>query len=64
MMVTIIERELYGVKRTSATRRGKPVEILMPHGYKSSEADAHVWMKRYFNTNGDPYYKYMLIGKP
>ena len=46
MMVTIIERELYGVKRTSATWRGKPVEILMPLGYKSSEADAHVWMKR------------------
>ena len=29
-------------------------------GYKSSEADADVWMKRDFNPNGYPYYKYML----
>ena len=29
-------------------------------GYKSSEADADVWMKRDFNPNGEPYYKYMI----
>ena len=29
-------------------------------GYKPSEADADVWMKRDFNTNGDPYYKHMI----
>ena len=29
-------------------------------GYKSSEADADVWMKRDFRPNGDPYYNYMI----
>ena len=29
-------------------------------GYKSSEADADIWMKRDFKPNGDPYYNYML----
>ena len=29
-------------------------------GYKSSESDADVWMKRDFNTNEDLYYEYML----
>ena len=33
----------------------------MSLGYKSSETDANVWMKRYFNPNGYPYYKYMLF---
>ena len=28
--------------------------------YKSSEADAYVWMKQYFKPNVDSYYKYML----
>ena len=32
----------------------------MSLGYKSSEADADVWMKRDFKTNVEPYYKYML----
>ena len=32
----------------------------MLFGYKSSKADADVCMKRYFNKNGYPYYKYML----
>ena len=29
-------------------------------GYKSSEEDSDVCMKRDFKSNGDPYYKYML----
>ena len=29
-------------------------------GYKPSESDAYVWMKRDFNTNGDPYSKYII----
>ena len=29
--------------------------------YKSSDADADVWMKQDFNPNVDPYYKYMLF---
>ena len=32
----------------------------MSLGYKSSEADSDVLMKRDFNPNGYPYYKYML----
>ena len=39
---------------------GKPEETLMFIGYKSSEADAYVWMKGDFKTNIYPYYKYTL----
>ena len=38
----------------------KLAEILMSLGYKSSKADADVWMKRDFKPNVDPYYKYIL----
>ena len=59
-MVIIIARSLYGLKRSGAAWRAKPAETLMSLGYKSSEADADVWMKRDFNPNGDHCYKYML----
>ena len=32
----------------------------MSLGYKSSDADADAWMKRYFKPNRDLYYKYMI----
>ena len=32
----------------------------MSLGYKSSEVDSDVWMKRDFKPNVDPYYKYIL----
>ena len=53
-------REKYGLKRYSATWREKLAETLKSLGYKSSETDADVWMKRDLNPNGDPYYKYIL----
>ena len=59
-MLIIIARALYGLKRSGAAWREKISETLMSLGYKSSEADADVWMNWGFKPNGDPYYKYML----
>ena len=59
-MVIIISRALYVLKSSGSAWREKPEEILMSLGYKSSEADADVWMKQDLKTNGDPYYKYIL----
>ena len=56
----IIARALYGLKRSGDAWSGKLAETLMSLGYKSSEADDDVWIKRDFNPNGYPYYKYML----
>ena len=56
----IIARALYGIKRSGTAWRSKLAETLMSIGYKSSEPDDDVWMKRYVNTNGDLYYNYML----
>ena len=56
----IIERVLCGLKSSGAAWREKIAETLMQIGYKSFEVDSNVWMKRYFNPNGEPYYKYML----
>ena len=56
----LITRLIYGLKSSGAAWRGEIAENLMLLGYKSSEVDADVWMKRDFNTNGDLYYKYML----
>ena len=56
----IITRALYGLKSSGAAWREKPAETLISLGYKSSNADADVWMKWDFKPNGYPYYKYML----
>ena len=56
----IIARALYGLKSYGTVGRAKLAENLMLLGYKSSEADADIWMKQDFNPNGDSYYKYML----
>ena len=55
----IIARALYGLKSSGATWRGEIAETLMSLGYKLSEADADVWIKQDFKTNGDLYFKYM-----
>ena len=57
----IISRGVYGLKRYVAAWRGKLAETLMSLGYKSSKEDADVWMKRYFDPNGDPHYKYIIF---
>ena len=59
-MVMILARGLYVLKRSGDAWRGKLAETLMSLGYKSSEADDDVWIKRDFNPNGYPYYKYRL----
>ena len=53
----IIVRVLYGIKISDVVCREKLVEILKSLGYKSYESESDVWMKRYFNTNCDTYYK-------
>ena len=57
----IISRALYGLKSSSAACRTKLAETLMSLGYKSSEEDADVWMKRDFKPKGHPYYKYIIF---
>ena len=57
----IISRAIYGLKRYVAAWRAKLAETLMSLGYKSSQADADVWMKQYFKPNGDPRYKYNIF---
>ena len=59
-MFIIIERALYGIKSSGVAWRAKLAETFMSIGYKSSEADSDVWMKRDFKPNGYPYYKYMI----
>ena len=59
-MIMITERGLYGLKSSSSSWRAKLVETLMSLGYKSSEADSDVWMKREFKKHVELYYKYML----
>ena len=56
----IVARALYGPKIYGDAWRAKLAETLKSLGYKSSEVDANVRMKRDFQTNRDPYYKYML----
>ena len=57
LMVMIIARSIYELKSSGTAWRSKLAETLMSLGYKSSEVDADVWMKRNFKPNGDPYYK-------
>ena len=56
----IIERLLYIIKSSGDACREKLLETFMSLGYKSSEAEADVWMKQDFKPNGDLYYNYML----
>lgn len=59
--VMIISRALYGLKSSGAAWRAMLAETLKKMGYKSSEADPDVWMKRATKANGREYYKYMLV---
>ena len=54
-MVMIIARALYGLKSSGSAWRAKLADTLMLLGYKSSKADADIWMKQDFNPNGDLY---------
>ena len=59
-MVMITARAIYGLKNSGDECRAKLAETLKSLVYKSYKADADFWMKRHFNPNGEPYYKYML----
>ena len=59
-MVMTTKIALYGIKSYAAACRAKLEETLKSLVYKSYKADADFWMKRHFNPNGEPYYKYML----
>ena len=50
-MVIIIEITLYGIKISGTACRAKLAQTLKSLGYKSSEADADIWMKLDLNTN-------------
>ena len=56
----IIGRSLYGLKRSGATWMAKLAKNLISLGYKLSEANDDVYMKRDFKPNGVPYYKLMI----
>ena len=59
-MLFIITRALYGPNISGAAWRENLAETLNSLEYKSSKADADVWMKWYYKLNGDPYYKILL----
>ena len=56
----IIAIAIYCIKISSAAWRKQLGVTLMSLGYKSCKEDADVWMKRDFNPNGHPYYKYKI----
>ena len=60
-MLMMIARAIYGNKSSGDAWRGKLAETLISVGYKSSETDTDVWMKRDFKPNGYPYYKYIIF---
>ena len=57
----IIVRALYGLEISGSALRSKLSETLKSLWYKSSKADADLWMKQDFMLNAYPYYKYMLL---
>ena len=58
--VMTISRALYGLKSSGAAWRAKFADTLRSMGYKPTEADPDVWMKKDFKETGEPYYKYIL----
>ena len=59
--VMIIARALYGLKSSGAAWRAKLAETLDSLGYKPTQSDPDVWLKKAVKPNGDEYYKYMLV---
>ena len=59
--VMIIVRALYGLKSSGAAWRAKLAETLDAMGYKPTEADPDVWMRRAVKPSGEEYWAYMLI---
>ena len=59
--VMIIARALYGLKSSGAAWRATLAQTMEQLGYKPTQADPDVWIKRASKENGSPYYKMMLI---
>lgn len=59
--VMIIARALYGLKSSGAAWRAKLADTLRDIGYRPSEADPDVWIKKEIQPNGTINWKYMLV---
>ena len=59
--VMIISRALYGLKSSGAAWRSTLAQTMELLGYKPTQADPDVWLKRAIKHDRTPYYKMMLI---
>ena len=59
--VFIVVRALYGLKSSGAAFRAFLAEQLDDMGFKSSITDPDVWMREATKSNGEEYYKYILV---
>ena len=59
--VMVIARALYGLKSSEAAWRATLAQTMQDLGYKASQADPDVWIKRSLKKDGTPYYKLILI---
>jgi len=57
----IIARALYGLKSSGAAWRSTLAATMETLGYRPTQADPDVWIKRATKKDGEPYYKLMLI---
>ena len=57
----IISRALYGLKSSGAAWRSTLAQTMELLGYKPTQADPDVWLKRAIKHDRTPYYKMMLI---
>ena len=57
----VIARALYGLKSSGAAWRATLAQTMQDLGYKASQADPDVWIKRSLKKDGTPYYKLILI---
>jgi len=58
--VMIVTRALYGLKSSSSSFRAFLGETLYNLGFKPSQADPDVWMRKAVKPNGFKYYEYIL----
>jgi len=59
--VIIIARALYGLKSLGVAWRSTLARTMEMMGYRPTQADPDVWIKRASREDGPPYYKMMLI---
>jgi len=57
----IIARALYGLKSSGAAWRSTLAATMEKLGYRPTQADPDVWIKRALKHDRSPYYKLMLI---